>query len=258
MYSIELKKTVELIWVKAMMNLRSEASVNYLSYAWWVIEPLMHMVVYFLVFSFLLNRGGDGYIAFLLTGLIPWLWFAKTISHSMGSILQGKQLINQLHIPKIFFPLTFVIQDFVKQIIVFVLLLVFLYYYLGGLPLTALYVIPIIVIQLILLVGFALLSAIVVPFVRDMTFVIPTGLQFLMFCSGIFFSHHDVPVSLHSYFFLNPVAVLLAAYRDTLLDGIAPNFLQLGYVAIFGSIMVLLAAYLYKKLEFVLPRVVLE
>lgn len=258
MHSVDIRRTLELIWVKASLNLRSEASVNYLSYAWWIIEPLLHMVVYYVVFSFLLARGGENYVAFLLTGLIPFLWFTKTINHTMGSILQGKQLMNQLFISKLFFPLTCVVQNTVKQGIVFVLLLVFLWSYGIEPSMTWLYIVPIMVLQLLLIIGCSLLAAIIVPFVRDMSFVIPTALQFLMFCSGIFFSHHDIPVGVQDIFFLNPMAVILAAFRDVLVDGIAPNWELLGYVFVLSSVLIVIAIVLYKKLEYVLPRVVLE
>ncbi|MGR5177860.1 ABC transporter permease [Vibrio mediterranei] len=258
MHSVNIKRILELIWVKASLNLRSEASVNYLSYAWWVIEPLLHMVVYYVVFSFLLARGGDNYVAFLLTGLIPWLWFAKTISHTMGSILGGKELMNQLFIPKLFFPLVCVVQNTVKQIMVFFLLLGFLWAY-GITPnVSWLMAIPIIFVQLLLIIGCSLLAALAVPFIRDMSFVIPTALQFIMFCSGIFFSHHDIPEYAQQYFFLNPMAVILAAFRDVLVDGVVPNIIHLSYVAGFSLVLIVLAAWLYKKLEYVLPRAVLE
>jgi len=48
---------VELIWTKALFNLRSEVQRNYLSYGWWVLEPLLHMIVYYVVFGLLLSRG---------------------------------------------------------------------------------------------------------------------------------------------------------------------------------------------------------
>jgi len=258
MHSLQFKRTLELVWVKATLNLRSEASVNYLSYAWWVIEPLLHMVVYYIVFSFLLARGGENYVAFLLTGLIPWLWFSKTVIHAMGSIINGKQLMNQLHVSKLFFPLTFIIQDSIKQVIVFTLLFIFLLVY-GMTPsLIWLYSFVIIFIQFLLIIGCALLAALITPFVRDMSFVIPTGLQFVMFCSGIFFSYRDIPIDIQSYFFLNPMAVILTALRDVLIDGVAPNISQLTYVALFSVVLILFAVFLYKKLEYILPRVVLE
>lgn len=258
MHSIEIKKILVLVWAKASLNLRSEASVNYLSYAWWIIEPLLHMAVYYVVFSFLLARGDENYVAFLLTGLIPFLWFTKTINHAMGSILQGKHLMNQLYVPKLFFPLTCIVQNTIKQSVIFVILLIFLWAYGISPNILWLYILPIIFIQLLFITGCSLLAALVVPFVRDMLFVIPTAIQFLMFCSGIFFSHHDIPVSAQGIFFLNPMAVLLSAFRDVLIDGITPNFNLLGYVFGFSCLLISLATWLYRKLEYILPRVVLE
>lgn len=69
--SIMSLKTLELVWVKAKLNLKSEASINYLSYAWWIIEPVLQMAIYYLVFAYLLKQGGHDYVPFLLTGLIP-------------------------------------------------------------------------------------------------------------------------------------------------------------------------------------------
>ncbi|WP_299130680.1 ABC transporter permease [uncultured Vibrio sp.] len=229
-----------------------------MSYAWWVIEPLLHMIVYYVVFSFLLARGGDNYVAFLLTGLIPWLWFSKTINHTMGSILGGKQLMNQLFIPKLFFPLTHVVQNSIKQGIVFLLLITFLWVYGVSPNLSWFYVFPIILVELLFIIGCSLMAALAVPFVRDLSFVIPTVLQFLMFCSGIFFSHHDIPESAQDVFFLNPMAVILASFRDVLVDGVAPNWGLLGYVSVLSCFLIVLVIWLYRKLEYVLPRVVLE
>ena len=253
-----IKRTVELIWVKATLNLRSEASVNYLSYAWWIIEPLLHMVVYYVVFSFLLSRGGENYVAFLLSGLIPWLWFSKTVSHTMGSIMGGKQLMNQLFISKLFFPLTFIVQDTVKQFIVFFLLVAFLYFYGISPSYLWFYSIAIFVIELLFITGVALLAALVVPYVRDMTFVIPTGLQFLMFCSGIFFDPKSIPSHIQNVFFINPMAILLNAFRDVFLNHQSPNFGHLVYVTLISLGLIALAVFLYRKLEYSLPRVVLD
>jgi len=258
MQSIGLRKTIELIWGKASLTLRSEASVNYLGYAWWVIEPLLHMVVYYVVFSLLLARGGDNYVAFLLTGLIPWLWFSKSISHAQGSIIGGKELMNQLYVPKLFFPLTKLTQDAVKQSVVFALLLAFLLVYGIDASVTWLWLVPIILLQLLFTTGCALLAAILVPFVRDMAFVIPTGLQFMMFCSGIFFNPMDISPHLQFWFFLNPMAILLQDYRDVLINNQLPDLQQNLYVLVISLVLISVSAFLYKKLDHALPRVVLQ
>lgn len=252
------RRLVELVFTKAIFNLQSEASINYLSYAWWIIEPLLYMVVYYVVFDLLLQRGGEGYISFLLTGLIPWLWFSKTVVHAQNSLIHGKQLMNQLYIPKAFFPLTYVVQDTVKQLIVLFMLLSFLLLAGNQINLVWLWMIPIVLVQFLLIVSCALLAALVVPFVRDFSFVIPTTLQFMMFCSGIFYNYKSIPPEYLQYFFLNPVAVLLGLYRDILIDGDTTNIMSLCYVAIISVVLLIFSAFLYKRYEYLIPRAVLE
>jgi lipopolysaccharide transport system permease protein len=249
---------LELVWVRATLNLRSEASLNKLSYMWWVIEPVLHMAAYYTVFSVLLNRGDEKYVAFLLSGLIPWLWFSRSISRSMHSISKGESLMNQLYIPKVFFPLTCLIQDTIKQIVVFALLIIFMLFFGSGATLNTLWVIPIILGQLVFIYGISLSIALVIPFVRDVSNIVPSFLQFIMFCSGIFFSYKDISEDIQKYFFINPMAVLLRNYREVLIDGVAPNLGLLSYVYILGMTLFLLSLYLYDKLDYKISRVILK
>ena len=116
-----ITKLLDLIWTKAVFNLRSEDHHNYLSYVWWILEPLIHMAIYYLVFGYLLQRGGENYPVFLLTGLIPWMWFMKAVSSSSNSIIAGQHLLLQVDLPSIVFPLVSLIQATLKQIPVFYL-----------------------------------------------------------------------------------------------------------------------------------------
>ncbi|QIX97179.1 ABC transporter permease [Cedecea sp. FDAARGOS_727] len=249
-------RTIELVWVKAKLNLKSEASINYLSYAWWIIEPVLQMAIYYLVFSFLLKQGGHDYVPFLLTGLIPWIWFGRSVSHAQGSIIQGKYLMNQVHMPKIFFPLTFILQDAIKQLLVFILLFIFLVLYGYNYDLGMLWIIPVILVQLLLIIAFSLVVSVIVPFVRDFSFVIETGLQIMMFCSGIFFNYKTIPAMESKVFFMNPMAVILSSYREVLMYHNAPNIKLLAYVVIVSLILISISLYAFKKLEFIFPRVV--
>ena len=92
---METRQLLSIVWEKSKLNLKSEAAINYLSYTWWIIEPVIHMLCYYLVFELLLNRGGPGFVYFLLTGLVPWLWFAKTINQGSNSLIGGSNLMGK-------------------------------------------------------------------------------------------------------------------------------------------------------------------
>jgi lipopolysaccharide transport system permease protein len=249
----------ELVLTKVQLNLKSEASKSYLSYLWWILEPAMFVGVFYVVFGTFLARGTDGFLLFLLCGQIPFLWVARTITNSASSIEQGEGLMQQVEIPKIFFPLVVIVQDFVKSIIVFLLLFFFIYIYTGNVSITWLSLPIVIIVQLILVSGLSLFVAMVVPFVPDFRFIVVTGIQLLMFGSGIFYSYKDVLLPEHQYWFLlNPIASLIAQYRIVLIDGSWPDWQALISISIFSSLFFLVLLFILKKIDALYPRVLVQ
>jgi len=252
------KGLIELIWTKAKFNLRSEVQRNYLSYGWWLLEPLLHMVVYYVVFGLLLNRGDENYPVFLLTGLIPWMWFMKAVSASSSSILSGQNLMLQVGLPSIFFPLVVIVQTTLKQIPVFILLIGFIWLQ-GFSPATHWwFLIPVLMVQVLLILVFACAVAAIIPFMRDLIHLVSTGLTFVMFMSGIFYDYRNIPVEWQGLFLLNPMAFILKCYREILIDGVRPDFLALMWWGGGCIIFFLLLLMAYKRLRYTFPRIVME
>ena len=249
---------VELVWTKARLNLKSEASKNYLRHVWWVLDPLLYMAVFYVVFGLLLERGGEDFVVYLLTGLVPFQWFAKTTQLASGSILGGRGLMNQVRIPPIFFPMVVVVQTAGKQLMIYAMLLVFLLFY-GISPAVQWFaLIPVILIQLVLVVAVACTVSMVIPFFRDLSNLVPTGIQFVMFSSGIFYSVDRLSEQWQTLFYLNPVATLIKQYRLILMDGQLPQWVNLGWVLLGSTITLVVIIILYRQLAPIYPRVVIE
>jgi len=252
------KWLLELIWTMAIFNLRSEVHRNYLSFAWWVLEPLLQMVVYYVVFGLLLQRGGENFVTFLLTGLIPWIWFSKAVSGSSNSIMSGQNLILQVGVPSVVFPLVSLTQATLKQIPVFLLLFVFIWF--QGFPIGSQWwaLLPVILVQALLITAFASMVAAVIPFARDLSYLVPTGLTFLLFMSGIFYDYRTIPEEWQAYFLLNPMAFLLKSYREIFMDGILPDMATLTWWGIGSFVACLLQLLAYRRLRYIYPRIILE
>ncbi len=248
---------VDLIWVKVIGNLKAETARDYLGYCWWILEPLLQMIVYYFVFGVMLQRGTDNYVAFLLTGLIPWLWFARTVNRSTMSIVSGKPLMMQVYVPKIIFPLIVIVQDTVKQFFIFLLLLLFLLIY-GVSPSQYWFALPLLgVMQLIVISLFSFLVAAVVPFMNDLRFFIATAIQAMFFLSGIFFDPKTIAPVIKPLFFYNPMAALLAAYRDILIYNAWPDWNSLIVISIICGCGAMVMGRIIHRLDHVYPRVIL-
>jgi lipopolysaccharide transport system permease protein len=249
---------LDLIWTKTIFNLRSEVQRNYLSYGWWILEPMLHMMVYYIVFGVLLERGGGSYSVFLLTGLIPWMWFMKSVSSSSNSIIHGQHLLMQVGIPSVVLPLVNILQSTLKQIPIFLLLFGFVWLqgYSPGSHWWAL--LAVISIQFLLTATFACAVAALIPFIRDLAYLVPTGLTFLMFLSGIFYDYRNIAPEFQELFLMNPIALLLTNYRDIIMDSGHPNLAPLMWWGLGSGAAFLLLLGTYKRLRYVYPRIVME
>lgn len=249
----------QLVIIKVRFSLRSEAAQSYLSYAWWVLEPLLQMGVYLIVFDILLHRGTEDFVAFLLCGIVPWLWFSKTVSQSGNSITQGKGIISQTYLPKPFFPLVIIGQAVVKQTFVFALLFVFLVIYNYNPSLWWLWLIPVIFVQLLLITAVSFMVAFVVPFARDLQYLVNASLMMMMFGSGVFYSYKDVLIPAHREIFLmNPMANLIVNYRLVLMENTMPMIGSLVIIASVSLAIILLMSRAMRRHNNTLTRLALE
>lgn len=253
-----LRNFLDLVWTKARFNLKSEASRNQLSYIWWILEPLLFMGVFYVVFALLLQRGGADYVPYLLTGLMPFQWFAKAIQTSSNAIMGGRGVMNSVRVSPLFFPLVSLTQASAKQIPIFVILSVLVI--LTGQPLTVhwLALAPVILLQLYLLAILSCSLAMLIPFFRDLDNLVPIGIRFTLFISGIFYSVSIIPDRWLWLFFLNPMATLFYQYRLIMVEQSWPDWSMCGALLSACVIASLVMWWAYCKLERVFPRVVLE
>jgi lipopolysaccharide transport system permease protein len=250
---------IEVFFTKLALNLKSEASKTYLSYVWWLLEPALMVAVFYVVFAVLLLRGGPDFIIFLICGKIPFLWFSKSVMNSSNSIVSGRGLINQVSIPKPFFPMLVVFQDAFKQFIVFLFMLVFLSLYGMEMSWVWLSIIFVILAQFLLISAASLFAAAVTPFLPDFRYLIATGMMALMFGSGVFYSYKDVILPEHQQLFLmNPIANLIKNYRQVLMHNTLPDWSALAYISLASILIIVIMAWYYKRTDTAYARLIAQ
>lgn len=241
--------------VKVLANLKSEASRNYLNYVWWFLEPALQLLVFYIVFGVLLNNHINDFVIFLACGIVPWLWLNRTVTNSMSSIINGYGLMLYISFPKILLPLVVVLQDSVKQLAVFVVLLSLLVLY-NKISVYWL-LLPIVVgLQFLLVAASGFFVSAIVPFLPDLRYVLHAFLQLVMFCSGIFYDYHRIPAEYQIFYFLNPVASIIESYRDILIYAQFPSTVRFLSVLLITTILMSLSFLMFKKFDSIYPRVV--
>lgn len=243
--------------LKVKSTLRAEASKNYLSYFWWVFEPILMISVFYFVFNLLLNRGDGNFIYHLTVGVVFWLWFSNVVSHSVLSILGAGPVITQVYFPKLILPLVVILVDTFKQLIVVFILLFFLGFTSGvSVSWTALPILMLV--QLIINAAAALTVAALTPFIPDLRFFVEVGLSMLMFCSGIFYDLDLIAPDYHAVFMLNPIANLVTQYRAVLLHGQWPEWSALLIISGVFTLLALIMILFIRRYDRLYPRLAFQ
>ena len=211
--------------IKYFVNaeLRSEASKYYMSYLWWVIEPLIDMIVYFVIFELVLGGGTKDYVPFLLIGILTYKWFGTAVSYSSKSILQRKNIIKESILPVKIFPIIEIVKNTFKFLIVFIVLCIFLRLYGFAINIHYLYLIGVIFCEFTLILCFSFLFALILPFFQDVEIAVQSFLRLLLFLSGVFFKADRFLPKNQFWFYLNPLANIIESYRNVLMYDTPPR-----------------------------------
>jgi lipopolysaccharide transport system permease protein len=121
----------ELLYFLVLRNLKLRYKQTVLGAAWAVLQPLLTMAVFSVVFGRLARLGSDGlpYPVFALAALVPWTYFANALTQAGTSLVDQHQLLTKVYFPRLLLPLAAVIAGLVDLVISFVLLLVVLGWY---------------------------------------------------------------------------------------------------------------------------------
>ena len=250
----ELRRNLSLILFESYAQLRAESERTYVGFLWWIVEPLLSLAVYYFVFSFVLSRGTENYVVFLFVGLVPWRWFQTTILRSAGSIIGAKPIMQQVHVPKVIFPLISVLTDSFKFAIVFLIVLAFVAASGFGLALSHLALVAVLLVQVLLITACSVLVAAVTPFLPDLRIVIQNVLRLCFFLSGVFYDIAVFPERFQGYLRLNPMAVILESYRSILMEAAWPDLWRLGIIAVVSLAILAVGVRMIFRYEFRYPK----
>lgn len=221
----------------ARMSLKADASRYFLGYIWWILEPLLFVGVFYVVFELILQNRNENFLVFLMCGKLSFIWFSKSVIQASRSIVASKGLISKLDLPKSLFPVALIHEGLYKQAAVFALLFVVILASGYSATLSWLWLIPVIAVNYLMIVACGLIAAFIVCLFFDFVMLVQLGMLFLLFVSGIFWDVRALPNEAASDLILvvNPIAFMVDAYRQILMAGVAPDVLHLALLGV-GSV----------------------
>jgi len=258
----EVRSRRRLVRYLVQAEIKRRGANTLLGNVWWVLDPLLLMLVYVVLVAIIARRPIDDYPLFIFAAILPWKWFTSAVIDATGSIVNHHRLIKQIAFPKIVLPVAATTAGVVGFGFGMVPLAGIMVLYLDRLsPLIVL--VPVIaVVQYAFTIGVALLVAAGNVFVRDLGNVMRHLLRLWFYLSPGLYSLSmldDVALIREQPILLtiaaaNPFAVLFEAYRSVIygtVDGppVMPDWTALGLLLIVSLGFVALATISFKRLE---------
>lgn len=235
-------------------ELKARYRGSVLGFFWSFFNPLLLLLVYTFVFNKVLQARSphaDPYALFLFCGLLPWTWFATSLTESSGVLISGGNLIKKVLFPAEILPIVSVLANMVHFLLGLPILAAFLVYYQKPLQVTELVWFPaVLLVQLVLTLGLALiLSALTVHF-RDIRDILSNLLTVWFFVTPIIYPWQEAPDSIKRFLNLNPFMHLAVSYQEILFfDG---PFGHLKWMLLLGAISIvffLLGYFIFDRLR---------
>lgn len=231
-------------------DLRGRYKGSVLGFLWTFINPLLQLVVYTMVFSFILKNGIPKFYLYLFVALVPWIFFSSSLNGGATSILAQKDMVKKIYFPREVLPLSYVTSCFVNMLFSFII--IFAVILISGTPINplALLFLPIVmVVEYILALGIALLVSAVTVYFRDLEHILGIVTMAWMYLTPIVYSIDGFTDKLKAIFMLNPMTPIVLAYRDILYSAKIPSLQTLLLAFVLGVVFLILGFFVFGKLK---------
>ena len=245
-----------LIGYLVQADMRKKGADTLLGNLWWVIDPLLQMLVYVVLISVIFNRGGPDYPLFIFAAILPWKWFQSSVMDGITSVTSAERLVRQIQFPKVILPVASVVAGIVNFAFGLIpLVAMMLLFYRDRLSWTLLLIPVIAAVQFSFNLAMAVGLSAANVFYRDIGNVARHLIRLWFYLSpGLYSvqSLHDaagrIPV-IGTILLANPFAILFPAYRDVIYDGRVPAWSPLISVLVGSLILLAVMTILFKRVE---------
>jgi homopolymeric O-antigen transport system permease protein len=237
-------------------DLKKTGSDTLLGNIWWVVDPLLQMLVYVIFMGVILQRSTPDFPLFVFCAILPWKWFDSAVKDGIQSVVSRERLIKQIYFPKIVLPVSAVAAGVVNFAFGLIPLggLLFLVY-----PQRAtawILLIPVVAaVQLVFSLAVATLLSAVNVFYRDVSNLARHVLRMWFYLSPILWGIDDMRKFAKSSHLvqdavvLNPFFQLLGSYRNLVYEGRPPEWLGLGVLAVISVLLLIVSIFVFKRVE---------
>lgn len=237
----ELRDYKDLLWFMIWRNVKVRYAQSAIGIGWAIIQPVVSMLVFTVVFGRLVGVESDGapYSVFAFVALVPWTYFSNCLTEGTASMVSNADMISKIYFPRLIMPIAILGARMLDFFIAFIILLLLLAWY-GVVPNSGVLVLPLLVaIMAMSAAGLALaLTALAIQY-RDINHGMGFAVQLLMYAAPVVYPASMVKGGWQYLYALNPMVGVIEGFRAALLS---TRSMPWGLIIIGGIVAVLIFA----------------
>lgn len=255
---VELYQNRRLIWKLARNDFKKRYAGSYLGGVWAMVQPVVTVVMYWLVFDKIFNSSGPmrggievPYVLFLTAGLVPWFFFSEALNNGTSALLEYNYLVKKVVFKISILPIIKVIAaTFIHAFFILVLFIISIAY--GYYP--SLYTLQIFYYSaclFIFVLAICYSTCAIVVFFRDLSQIINILLQIGMWATPILWNLDEMDGVWQTVFKINPLVYIVNGYRSAIYEyeWFWQDFYSTTYFWIVTVVLFLLGALIFKRLK---------
>ncbi len=209
-----------------------------LGFAWSLLHPLVMAGVYTVAFRYVLRVPIEHFPLFLLSGLLPWMFFTSALGAATSSIVDNGTLVRKVAFPRVVLPLGAVSSQLVQFALMYTVIVPVALALGVGLSPALAAIVPVVLLQTLFTTGLALLLATAYVFVRDARHLLEVTLQVWFWLTPIVYAVTFVPADLGRWMRWNPMLHFITAYQDIAVRHVAPSVQTFGLLTVLALVSV--------------------
>ena len=217
------------------VNIKTTVATTRLGLLWWILDPLLLMLIYYFVVKVIFARGGPNYHLFALCGIVTWQSFSRSITLCTKSLTSNAGLIKQAAVPMVLY---LIISPLVQAFFYLIGLVIIMAWNWPALGIQTIGVLILIFLMVLMSFTIGLFLSIFEVYIRDTGKLLSYILRFGFYISPILYSPDriyeiaSIPDYAKTLYSLNPMVHFITAVRDVLFFGRMFDYLPI--VIIFG------------------------
>lgn len=230
-------------------DLRTRYRESVLGFLWTLINPLLMMIIYSIVFKTIMRMDIENYSIFLFAGLLPWQYHQTVVASNTTIVVNNSGLIKKVYFPVEILPISSTVAGAINYL--FSLIVLFLAMIVVGFHFSYnIFFLPILlIIQMLFIFGLSLILSSLNVFFRDLEHIVGILMMAWFYLTPVFYPLSMVPEKYQSVFSLNPMTSIEQAYRQIFYYGQPPAMESLLVFLLYSILFLLIGLFLFNKLK---------